>query len=140
MVLQPRDFKIMQTLRVMAEDVAGVKHAKLAACVAIRGDIISFGYNQLRTHPFAARFGKNEFSPYWHAETHAIHNSLRRISIDDLSRASLYVVRVKRPSEGSNKWVLGMSRPCRGCRKCIFEFGIGRVFYSTDDDTYEGEY
>jgi cytidine deaminase len=120
----------------MAEDVAGVNHAKLAACVAIRSDIVAFGYNQLRTHPFAARFGKNEFAPYWHAETHAIHNSLRRISIDDLTRATLYVVRVKRPSERATNWVLGLSRPCRGCRKCIFEFGVPRVCYSTDDDGF----
>ena len=136
-----KDLRILNTLRLMAEDVAGVNHAKLAACVAVRGNIIAFGNNSLRTHPFQARYGKNEFSPYWHAETHAIFNSLKRVTITDLERATLYVVRVKRPSEHSRQWALGMSRPCRGCRKCIFEFGIPRVIYSNDDGGFvcEGE-
>ena len=126
------DQKIVNELKILAEDVEPVKHAKLAAAIAIRGNIIAFGNNSLRTHPFQARFGKNEFAAHWHAETHAIFNSLKRISVDELERATLYVVRVKRPDEHSRLWKFGMARPCRGCRKCIHDFGIPRVIYSTE--------
>ena len=131
-----KDLKILEELRLMAEDVEPVKHAKLAAALAIRGRIVSFGINKWITHPFQQRYGKNEFSPYWHAETNAVFNALKRIDVNDLHKTSLYVVRVKRPSERSKDWVLGLARPCRGCRKCIYEFGIKTVFYSTDENSY----
>ena len=131
--LLPRDHRILRTLMLMAQDVAPVANARLAAAVAIRGDIISFGNNSLKGHPFQRRFGKNQFSDYWHAETHAIYNALKKTTVDALERATLYVVRVKRPHETSRDWILGISRPCRGCRRCIFDFGIPRVIYSGED-------
>jgi deoxycytidylate deaminase len=128
-----RDIKILDHLRTLAVDVSPVAHAKLAACLALRGNIISFGFNSLKSHPFQKTFGKNEFSPFWHAETHAIHNARKRLTENEFERATLYVVRVKRPSESSRDWCLGMARPCRGCRRCIWDFGIHRVIYSQED-------
>lgn len=128
----PWDKRILEELRLMAEDTEPVRNARLAAAVAIRGKVIAFGRNSLRSHPFHQRYGKNEFSPYWHAETHAIFNSLKRVTLDELHKATLYVVRVKRPSERSRDWALAMAQPCRGCRRCIFDFGIPRVVYSTE--------
>lgn len=130
----PRDHRILKTLQAMAQDVAPVANARLAAAIAVRGDIISFGNNSLRSHTFAQKFGKNEHSAFWHAETHAIFNALKRHHVDVLERATLYVVRVKRPHETSRDWILGTSKPCRGCWRCIGEFGIPRVVYSVDSD------
>jgi deoxycytidylate deaminase len=132
--LLPRDHKILKTLLHMAQDVAPVANARLAAAIAVRGDIVSFGNNSLRSHPFANKFGKNEHSQFWHAETHAIFNALKRHNVDILERATLYVVRVKRPYETSKEWIVGTSKPCKGCRRCIMEFGIPRVVYGTESE------
>jgi deoxycytidylate deaminase len=131
-----RDIKIMGILRTMAEDVAPVANARLAAAVAIRGNIISFGHNSLRSHPWHLRWGKNQDSVYWHAETNAIYNFLKRRQPEDLEKSTLYVVRVKRPNETSRDWILGMSKPCKGCQKCIMDFQIPRVVYSTGDQDF----
>jgi tRNA(Arg) A34 adenosine deaminase TadA len=132
--LLPRDIRILKNLQHLAQDVSPVANARLAAAIAVRGDIISFGNNSLRSHPFAGRWGKNEHSHFWHAETHAIYNALKKHNVDILQRATLYVVRVKRPHETSREWILGTSKPCKGCRRCIFEFGIPRLVYGIESE------
>ena len=50
------------------------------------------------------------------------------MNVDDLKHTVLYVCRVKR----SGHW--GMSKPCEGCQRAILEFGIKKIFYTTDDN------
>lgn len=123
----------------MAHDVPPVTGARMSAAVAIRGEVMSWGTNELRTHPFAARFGKNSDAIYWHAETKAIHNFIRRHNPDLLQKASLYVVRIKRPFERSKDFVKGMARPCAGCFTCIRDFGIQRIAYSNEQGAFTCE-
>lgn len=54
------DSSIVDILSHMAEDIEfPVQNSfRLAAAVAIRGEIIAFGTNSKRTHPFQAKFGK----------------------------------------------------------------------------------
>lgn len=132
-----REYKILNQLRLLAIDVAPAARAKLAAAVVIKGEVVSWGENQIRSHPFQLRFGKNSESQYWHAETHAIYNALKRVDVTDLNKASLYVVRVKRPHAFSQSWNLAVSKPCRGCEFCASSFGIRRVIYSIDNDFAE---
>ncbi len=104
----------------------------MACAITIRNRIISFGYNRLKTDPFQARFGKNSDSIYLHAEIHAIKNALRRVSVDDLRRADLFVMRVM---TGKNKW--GMAKPCTGCMRAIAEFNIKNVWFTNQDGVIE---
>ena len=134
--LDNRDMRILNDLHKMAMDVPPVQNARLAAAVAIRATVLAFRHNQLKSHPFHRTYGKNEDSLFWHAETHAIHNFIRRNHPDDLHRATLYVARVKRPTITSRDFILGMARPCRGCMKCIEAFGIPRIVYSTNDSNF----
>ena len=110
---------------------------KLAAAVVLRNRIISIGVNQKKSHPFQAKYGKNEESIFWHAETDAIKNALREISVDDLARCDLYIARVKKPKPKSKEWVWGLAAPCEGCKRAIATFGIRNVIYTTD---VTGEY
>lgn len=137
--LQARDIKILNTLQTMALDVPPVKTARLASAIAIRGNVMALGNNQLKSHPFHRTYGKNEDSLFWHAETHCIHNFIRKHDVDLLQKATLYVVRIKRPSERSREFVLGMARPCRGCMSCIEDFGIPRIVYSNDHSGFSCE-
>jgi deoxycytidylate deaminase len=84
---------IFNTLRVLAEDVAPIKSSRMTAAIVRGKDIISLGANQMRTHPFQAKFGKNPESLFWHAETNAIYNALRVMDVEGLKKADLYVCR-----------------------------------------------
>lgn len=124
--------KIFDILRKLAEEVPPIKSSRVVSVVAKGKNIASFGANQMRTHPFQAKFGKNPESLYWHAETNAIYNALRVLDVGDLKKADLYVCRVKYLSTKREQFVLGNAKPCAGCAKCIADFGIKRVFYSTE--------
>jgi len=137
--LDHKDARILRELLRMAHDVPAVNKAKLAAAVAVRGEVMSWGTNELRSHPFASKWGKNSDAIYWHAETKAIHNFIRRHDVELLQKATIYVARIKRPFERSNQFVPGMARPCKGCFSCIRDFGIQRVAYTTEFDGFQCE-
>lgn len=100
----------------------------LAAAIVIKNRIISFGTNQMKTDPFQAKYAKNKDCIYLHAEIGAIKNALKRVDVDSLRKADLYVLRVR--NENRKR---AMSKPCAGCMRAIAEFGIRRVIYTTDD-------
>lgn len=109
-----------------------VRHnARHAAAVVFRKEIVSLGVNELKTHPFQAKYAPNEKAVFVHAENQAIMRAMKELSLDDLQKSLLYVVRIKR--DPSHKWVFGMSKPCSGCERCIRSFGLKRVIYTTED-------
>lgn len=127
-----------------AEDLIPFAGAKVSAILVVKNEIIAMGSNLNKTHPFAARWGKNEDSIYFHAEVNAIYNALRRSSEEELKnmKTTLYVCRVKHPPASNGEYVSGLARPCRGCMKAIDHFQINRVVYTLDginsnDKNYE---
>lgn len=132
--------KYLSVLGKMAEAIPAASHrglrARLAACVVYKRDIVSFGVNQLKSHPFQAKFSKNEDSIFLHAETDAIKNSLKVINVDELSKSTLYVCRVKFADHKKRKFTWGLSKPCEGCSKAIASFNIKKVCYTCDDGGY----
>jgi tRNA(Arg) A34 adenosine deaminase TadA len=137
--LTVKDLRILRNLQVMAQDVAPVKTARMAAAVAIRGQVMALGNNQLKSHPWHNRFRKNDDALFWHAETHCIHNFLRKHDLHLLPRATLYVVRLKHVNSLTKQLELGMARPCKGCMGCIEDFGIPRIVYSNREGGFTCE-
>ena len=137
------DMKYLTHLEKIAEAVPAASHnksqlrARLAACVVFKNEIVSVGVNQLKSHPFQARFGKNEDSIFLHAETDAIKNALKCISVDDLAKSTLYVCRVKYCDTKKREFTWGLSKPCAGCSRAISTFNIKKVCYTCDDGTYK---
>lgn len=123
---------ILDTLKLMASDNDTDVRAKLAACVVYKGKIVSFGYNRRKSHPFQIMYGKNKDSIFLHAEVDAIYKATKRLSSYELTKSSLYVARVKFESNVSKKLVGGMARPCIGCARCIANFDLKRVVYTTE--------
>ena len=132
-----RHTKYMNILTKMAVAVEPVAQARIAAAIVIKNDIISFGINQKKTHPFQAMFGKNSDCIYLHAEIDAIKNALRIITVDELSRSTLYVCRVKYDCDQKSNFIFGLSKPCSGCSRAIANFDIKNVYYSLDIEGYQ---
>ena len=108
-------------------------NARLAACIVYKNDVVSFGVNQMKSHPFQARYGKNTDSVFLHAETAAIKNALKCISVKELEKSTLYICRVKHHGQLLG---FGMSKPCTGCFRCINTFNIPKVIYTLDNGSY----
>lgn len=121
--------KWIDVLSTIAESNDGVGRAKLAAGIIYKNKLVAVGLNSLKTHPFAAEFGKNEHAVSWHAETRAIHTALKKLSEKEISRSTLVVVRVK---EEGRQTVVGLAKPCEGCQRCIEHHNIRTVVYTID--------
>lgn len=126
--MNKREQKYIELLKILAISNNGAANASIAACMVYRGTIVSFGTNSYKTHPFQKRFSKNDLSIFLHAETLAIYNAIKKLSLDEIKKCTLYVVRVKK--DGS----LGLSKPCEGCTRAILTFGIKTVKYTTNSD------
>jgi len=128
--------KVMDSLAKIAEDLdknMNRSGARLASAIVLKNQVVSYGVNQNKSHPFQYRFSDNDDAIFLHAETDAIKNALKRIGEEDLIKATLYICRVKYDKAGKNKAVTwGLSRPCVGCQRAIATFGIGDVIYSDE--------
>lgn len=130
--------KYMNVLSKVAADIINPVggNARLSACIVYKGDIVSFGINEMKSHPFQARYGKNADSVFLHAETSAIKNALKYISQEELEKSTLYICRVKFTDYTKKKLIFGLSKPCPGCFRCINTFNIKQVIYSLDENGY----
>ena len=125
--------KIFDETFKLAQAVEPVRGARIAAAVVRKGKVISYGFNHKKSHPFQAKFCKNNHAVFFHAEVHAIKNALTTVDVNDLSKCELYIVRAKR-DETNKKWISGMSKPCSGCQKCIDLFDLKSVYYSKEGE------
>lgn len=132
--LTNKEKRIFDFLKQQAIDVDAVKSSRIVAAVVLNNQVISVGNNKMKSHPFAAKYSKNEEAIYLHAETDAIKKALNHVSPSELSKATLYIQRVKRPDPHKRKgWTNGLSKPCKGCMRAVVEFDFKRVVYSTDE-------
>jgi deoxycytidylate deaminase len=113
-----------------------VDSSRIAASLVLKNDIVAFGTCKKKSHPFQATYSQNSESIYLHAETDCIKNALRVIDLDDLSKCTLYIVRVKFDSPKKKKFIFGLAKPCSGCMKAIVNFSIKKVVYSLDNEGY----
>lgn len=130
------DKSVVDMLFKLATTVPKAGHARLASCIVHRGQVVSWGFNRLKSHPFQARFGKNAQSIYLHSENDAIKNALKCVSVRDLAKSTLYVVRAKLRDANSGQWVMGLAKPCEGCARSIATFNIARTVWSEEGDRY----
>ena len=133
---ESRHVRILNLLARVAADIPNPHKTRIAAAIVFRGEVISLGVNQKKTHPFQARYSKNPDSVYLHAETAAIKNALKYLKPDQLTECSLYVCRVKFFDTSKKRMLFGIAKPCAGCMKCMKRFGIKEIIYSLDGDDY----
>ena len=118
------DLKVLKELAKLAATGNSFR-ARHAAGIVHRGELVATGINQRKTHPFHQRFAFNSHTIYLHAETDCIKNALSELDVEDLTKSTLYVIRLR-----SVDW--GLSKPCLGCERAILTFGIPKIVYTTD--------
>lgn len=94
---------------------------KFGAVIAYKNDIISHGWNKLKTHPKSTHPWK-----HIHAEMDAIFKAGIKAR-----GASLYVTRV------NNNGHLNNAKPCPYCMAMIVASGIKKVFYTDNNEWKE---
>jgi len=134
-----KDLRVLRTLQRLAINADPVAGAKVASAISYKNMILAVSSNRRKSHPFQARFGKNEQAIFLHAETGAIKLALNHIDKTQFPRTTLYVQRVKKLNSGSVVWQNGIACPCQGCMMAIEEFDIGRIVYSTNNDNEYAE-
>lgn len=102
---------------------------QMAAAIVYRNSILGIGCNRMKSHPFQAKYSKNQESIFLHAEVHAIKNALKEHAVDRIRGAEMIIVR--RTKKG-----YGMAKPCEGCMRALAEFGIDNVYYTTDSGDF----
>ena len=122
--------KHMNNLYALARDLLNNDFRfKIVACIVLKNKVISYGFCELKSHPFQCRYKKNKDAVYWHAETRAIYNALKILPYEDLEKCTLYVCRVKNEN---NKKVFAMAKPCSGCQRAINDYKLKNTIYSND--------
>lgn len=107
-----------------------VGNAKVAACLVYKNKVF-FGENKAKTNSFMYNY-YNEYNVYTHAEVDAIKQASKSLTEKEFSKATLYIVRVKKSGE------LALARPCKkGCQQLIRSYGIKSVIYTTNEHTFE---
>jgi len=125
--------RITQMLTKLAIDSGGYgQRVPMAAGIVYKKHLVATGTNQPKTHPLMMTQGYRADQLYMHAEVDAIRNALRLITPAQLAECNIHVVRVKRPYSGSKRWVHGLAKPCEGCANVIENFGIKKVFWTSD--------
>lgn len=97
--------------------------------------IMCLGWNNYLKGHSSKRFGKydnwrnlpNEYLPCRHAETDA----LIKFGETDLSDYTIINVRV------SNNQEIKLSKPCPNCQRVLLETNCRRIFYSTNEGSFE---
>jgi tRNA(Arg) A34 adenosine deaminase TadA len=134
-----REMKYMNILEKMASthEIDSSHSSKIASCLVYKNDILAFGLNKTKSHPFQVKYCRHVKSIYLHSETDCIKNALRVATEEEIAKSTLYICRIKYADRTKSKMVWGLSRPCSGCMKAIITFNIKKVVYSCDNNTFE---
>ncbi len=130
----PSHNRIARDLFTLARDKDRISRARIASALIYKGSVISFGFNQDKTHPLQQKYSKNVHAVHLHSEIDSIKNSFKAVDLDILSKCTLIVCRAKFIN---NQWQLGMAKPCEGCNRAIHAFNIRKTYYSTDNGDFQ---
>lgn len=116
----------------MAE-MSSFRRARVGCVVALRGRILSAGFNGRKTHPRQLRYNRyrsfQDLDGDVPAQLHAEVAALVQIENEDIDwrKVEVFVYRLRRDQP------YGMAAPCPACRQYMKDLGVRRVWYTTQD-------
>lgn len=129
--------KIIQVLSKVAEDIIPVSNARISSAIVYKGEIISIGCNKKKSDPMQYKFSRNCDKIFLHAEIDSIKKALRYITIDQLTKSSIYVCRMRWENTSRKRMVFGLAKPCIFCMRAIVNFDIKKIYYTTNESIEE---
>jgi deoxycytidylate deaminase len=134
-MISNKDFRWMAKAEKRARHVPKCASAKVSAILVLKNREIATGCNSYRTHPLAAKYGKNSQAICIHAELDTILKATKKIEGPDFNLATLYICRVKSKNQDErHNLIWGIACPCEGCASAIAHYGVRRVVYSLDGE------
>lgn len=124
---------ILRELIGRASVLPRVGKSRVIAAIYSKGKEIALATNSYKTDPFQAKFGSSPMCIYKHAEISVIKRAIKHLGIKGLRKCTLYVCRAKFNNERELLW--GLAKPCSGCLRAIYQFGLKRVVYSEDSNS-----
>lgn len=91
---------------------------RMGACIVVRGTVVSFGFNKIKTHPYFAD----------HTTIHAEARAIWASGKEKIIGSSIFIYR----QHGKNKLPV-IAKPCAKCMELIRKFGCKYVFYTTSN-------
>lgn len=128
-----RHDRYLDMLEAMASAMDPVNGYRVVACVVIQNKLVSVGQCRYKTHPLQAKYSKNDDAIFLHAEIDAIKNALRNHSISDLTKADMYVLRLRKVSTNDHTFIRASAKPCRGCSMAVKAYELRNVYYTNDE-------
>lgn len=113
--------KVLKKHYLLAQKLASKSdhHTYKLGCVIFRNNnVIGVGFNKIKTHPK---------SPHKWKMIHAEFDALIGVQASDLRGSSVIVYR---ESKAGN---IGLAKPCKSCEGLLFQVGIEKVYYTTDN-------
>lgn len=99
------------------------------AVIAKGGKVLSVGYNSRGYNPLVEQYKIQEHTCTIHAEIAAILAKRKKTRFEG---SKIYVVRIR--SNGT----VAMSRPCQMCQHVLYNYGVRRAYFSTDEFPFVG--
>lgn len=134
--------KLLKSLVRVYDDVytpIPYKRLKMVAFLIYKGKIVSFGVNSDRTSPMQKRYRrKTEYGniPNFIDKEHAEINLLRRTYLGNFDLKKLEIVIISKKFDGTFR----LARPCNTCMAAIKDFGIKKIWYTTDKNEIVSEF
>ena len=78
----------------------------IASALVHRNKIISYGVNQMKTHPYQMKYARNSKAIYWHSETSAIYTADKKLKFTKFDNSILYVTKpnILKLNRWARKW------------------------------------
>jgi deoxycytidylate deaminase len=127
-----RDHKFFQLARSAANTSCHPK-ARIGAVVVDKGEVLSVGVNKYgKSHPLQKKYNEHRrFFTYEIPTSHNIHaemDALLKSRNRNVKGASIYVSRAPYDKHQET----GMCRPCGACMEALRDFGIKKIFYTSN--------
>ena len=117
------------------------KKTKLGACIVLKDDILSVGYNTNKTHSLQEKYNifrnfdeQDNVIAKCHAEINAISKLPYFIHENnfDMKNSTIYIFR---QHKDTNEYALAY--PCAACYQALLDIGIGRIVYTCENGIKE---
>lgn len=133
--------KLLRSLiRIYDDTYAGEPYhrLKVVSFLIYKGKIVNFGVNSSKTSPLQFKYRNKtdlKFIENFLDKEHAEINCLRRTYFGDFDMKKVEFVIISKRSNGDYR----LARPCCTCMTALKDYGIKKIWYTTNSNTIEME-